>query len=125
MKLRNDSKSTWAAFGMMVLACAGVWFLTEPYEAQAAAFCGGLAYIGWLPYLTLFGLFLTARIKRKILFFWFLFNLAADSALRLHVLMGARDLFSIFLLLALPFIFCVCLTTLFVYSFDKRNGPEL
>ncbi|HET9870589.1 MAG TPA: hypothetical protein VFR02_08855, partial [bacterium] len=105
-------------------ACAEVWFLTMPYEAQAAAFCGGLAYIGWTSYLLLFGLFLTARIPRKVLLFWFLFNLVVDSLLRLHVLLGARDLFSIFLLLAMPFIFCVCLTTLWVYSFDKRNGPE-
>jgi hypothetical protein len=125
MKFRNDKKSIAAAFLLMVLACAEVWFLTEPYAAQAAQFCGGLGYIGWVSYITLFALFLTARIKRKVLLFWFLFNLVVDTLLRLHVLLGARDLFSIFLLLASPFIFCVCLTTLFVYSFDKRNGPEV
>jgi hypothetical protein len=125
MKTRNDLRSTLIALVLMVSACTGEWFLTEPYEAQAAAFCGGLAYIGWLPYLTLFALFQTGRIQRKVLAFWFLFNLVVDTGLRLHVLLGARDLFSIFLLLAMPFIFCICLTTLFVYSFDKRNGPEL
>ena len=124
MKLRNDKKSIAAAFLLMALACAEVWFLTEPYEDQAAQFCGGLAYIGWVSYITLFALFLTARIKRKVLLFWFLFNLVVDTILRLHVLWGGRDLFIIFLLLASPLIFCVCLTTLFVYSFYKRNGPE-
>ncbi|HVM33390.1 MAG TPA: hypothetical protein VMU88_09675 [bacterium] len=124
MKQRNDRGAIAVAFLLMALACAEVWFLTMPYEQEAAAFCGGMAYIGWASYITLFALFLTARIPRKVLAFWFLFNLLVDTALRVHVLLGARDLFSIFLLLASPFIFCVCLTTLWVYSFDKRNGPE-
>lgn len=125
MTLRNGSLATWIASALLISTCAEVWFLTMPFEAQAAPFCGGLAYIGWVSYVTLFALFLTARIKRKVLWIWFLSDLLVDSLLRLHVLWGARDLFSIFLLLAWPFIFFVCLTTLFVYSFDKRNGPEL
>ncbi|MGH7739467.1 MAG: hypothetical protein ACREL1_04900 [bacterium] len=125
MTLRNGSRATWIAFGLLVLSCAEVFRLTMPFEAKAAAFCGGLAYIGWVSYLTLFVLFLTARIKWKVLWMWFFADLLVDTVLRLRVLWGATDLFSIFLLLAWPFIFFVCLTTLFVYSFDKRNGPVL